>query len=767
MMTTLTGIRGFLFRAKLLKPGHSFTGGVLLALILTQTAICGTISNQDTPNALRKARAATHSLQRGAALIKTGKALSFFNIPANEKKIGPRLAKALRIAKTEGGANALQALKASQVTLSENETGVITLIRAADGFNLKDVESSLSKAGATIMRSGRETLKASVPLSAIESVAALPEVGRMRTLLPPRKKAVVTSEGVAATQADTWHGYGFTGAGAKVAIVDTGFRNLLISKISNEIPSSAIEVNFSTDINMSDSDMHGTACAEIVYDMAPDAQLYLIKIDDVTDLIAVKDYCIAQEIDIISCSLGWDIMNFHDGMAYDNWFTYPEDHPVTAVNQADAAGIFCAFAAGNEQQQQSLINWGSSGDYLLWDSQDTDLNLLYNIDGGTIIPSRTTLFIDVTWNEWPLSSNDFDIYLYKNTTSGWVPVTGAWSQEVQDGSETSYPMESIAYETTSSGEYAISVDKYDASSSPTFLLRYYGVSGPHYFGYNNYLDPVPGSIAIPGDAASCFTVGALFHSSYTSGPIEYYSSLGPNNRAYPGGTAVTKPDICAPTGVDTRAYSDPFFGTSSSTPHVAGLAALIKGVYPSYSSTEIKQYIRENGFNLGPAGADNTYGSGAALLPSQLPATVSLSNLIHDYDGSPHEATATTVPAGLTVDLTYDGSASAPTVLGSYLVAATINNTPFYGAATNTLTIVIDPEIESGALEVSALTTPSGSVILQFTGIPGGTYSVMTRSALNSGSWQPIGSITLDGNGTASFTDSNPPAGSRFYMLKK
>src|SRR5439155_676351 len=50
-------------------------------------------------------------------------------------------------------------------------------------------------------------------------------------------------------------------------------------------------------------------------------------------------------------------------------------------------------------------------------------------------------------------------------------------------------------------------------------------------------------------------------------------------------------------------------------------------------------------------------------------ATITLTNLTQGYDGSPKPATATTSPAGLSgVSITYDGSATAPTNVGSYAV---------------------------------------------------------------------------------------------------
>jgi len=69
------------------------------------------------------------------------------------------------------------------------------------------------------------------------------------------------------------------------------------------------------------------------------------------------------------------------------------------------------------------------------------------------------------------------------------------------------------------------------------------------------------------------------------------------------------------------------------------------------------------------------------------PAIVDLDNLLHTYDGSQKSASATTRPAGLVVDLTYDGSTNAPVNPGSYTVIGTINDATYQGSATNTLVI--------------------------------------------------------------------------------
>ena len=68
-------------------------------------------------------------------------------------------------------------------------------------------------------------------------------------------------------------------------------------------------------------------------------------------------------------------------------------------------------------------------------------------------------------------------------------------------------------------------------------------------------------------------------------------------------------------------------------------------------------------------------------------AAVTLTGLAQTYDGTPKSAGATTEPAGLTVNLTYDGSATAPTAAGSYAVTGTVADADYAGAATGTLVV--------------------------------------------------------------------------------
>jgi hypothetical protein len=90
-------------------------------------------------------------------------------------------------------------------------------------------------------------------------------------------------------------------------------------------------------------------------------------------------------------------------------------------------------------------------------------------------------------------------------------------------------------------------------------------------------------------------------------------------------------------------------------------------------------------------------------------ATVTLSNLLQVYDGTARNVSATTTPAGLTVNLSFNGSVDAPTDAGIYTVIGIINDPNYQGSATNTLFIMANLQLlANGSFEAQpALTTKS------------------------------------------------------------
>jgi hypothetical protein len=109
------------------------------------------------------------------------------------------------------------------------------------------------------------------------------------------------------------------------------------------------------------------------------------------------------------------------------------------------------------------------------------------------------------------------------------------------------------------------------------------------------------------------------------------------------------------------------------------------------------------------------------LIVSKATATVTLGSLMATYTATSRAATAITAPAGLTVNLAYNGSPTAPIAAGSYAVVATINDADYQGSATGTLVISkasasvtlsnLMQTYTGSPLAVTATTSPSGLTI--------------------------------------------------------
>jgi hypothetical protein len=153
-----------------------------------------------------------------------------------------------------------------------------------------------------------------------------------------------------------------------------------------------------------------------------------------------------------------------------------------------------------------------------------------------------------------------------------------------------------------------------------------------------------------------------------------------------------------------------------------------------------------------------TYSSTSAnvnLLVNQAAATVTLSGTAHIYDGTPKGITVTTVPAGISVNVTYNGSATLPTTSGSYAVVATITDLNYTGSASGTLVIAkVTPVITwaapatityGTALSGTQLNATSGGVAGAF------VYTPASGTVMNAGNAQTL-TVTFTPTDSANYT---------------
>jgi glucose dehydrogenase len=107
------------------------------------------------------------------------------------------------------------------------------------------------------------------------------------------------------------------------------------------------------------------------------------------------------------------------------------------------------------------------------------------------------------------------------------------------------------------------------------------------------------------------------------------------------------------------------------------------------------------------------------LVITQALATVTLSNLMQTYNGSPEAASVSTQPTGLVVvpsymgiSVSYGPTATPPTNPGTYTVTASVVDPNYTGFATNTLTInQLSPALSLALLTGMPEPSPYGTMV--------------------------------------------------------
>jgi subtilisin family serine protease len=430
-------------------------------------------------------------------------------------------------------------------------------------------------------------IEALVPASSIRALAGDKAVRFVRQPAQPVPETV-KGQGVGATGASLWHKAGASGAGVKIAVVDLGFEGYRRSQAHGDLPGTVVKADFCPAGGFS-ATSHGTAVAEIVAEMAPRARIHLVCAQSVAALGRAAEYARAQGIQIVSHSVSWLNTSRGDG-------TGSPESPEGIVAAARSAGILWVNAAGNRAEQ----HW--SGTFA-----DANANGWHDFapgdEGNTIVvPSSGYTCAALKWDDWPASAEDYDLYV-TGARGGGVQ---ALSTSAQSGSEPPTELACLINSTGSAQTYAIGIRAVRTTGRPVRLDLFV------YPGPNLEYQVAQGSVTEPGTSPAALTVGAV---CWRDNALEAYSSRGPTIDAR------LKPDLVGPDSVSTFSFglaaacgSSGFAGTSAAAPHVAGAAALVKELNPSFGPDELQAYLEERATDLGVAGKDADFGSGALAL---------------------------------------------------------------------------------------------------------------------------------------------------------
>ena len=440
---------------------------------------------------------------------------------------------------------------------------------------------SVRAVGGRIERSAAGLVQAIVTPRAETALAGKAGVDRVR---PPyaQIQTAVGGEQVGVTLAAAWHEKGFTGKGIKVAVLDGGFKGLAERQASGDLPANVVTQDFCGGQLLGEED-HGTAVAEIVHEMAPDAQLYLACVGTEVDLAAAEAWAKSQGVTVINHSAGWEGPYRDDGGG-----------PVGAVvADARANGILWVNSAGNEAMTHWSGSYTPNGSWHMWNPNG-------DMGNSFIWPNGMDICGFLKWDEWPSGISDFDLGLFLSGSNSLLAV----SEGNQGGGQP--PFEAMCWRQTSGRDLVVfwAIRGYRVTTSPRLDL----VSWSPTLQYA----VAAGSIATPASSPAAFAVGAL---CWQSRGLEPYSSQGPTIDGR------TKPDIVGHDSVSGSTYGgfsscpSAFAGTSASSPEVAGAAALVKQVYPNFTPDQLKAYLMRAARDLGDAGVDNVYGAGELQLP--------------------------------------------------------------------------------------------------------------------------------------------------------
>ena len=533
--------------------------------------------------------------------------------------------------------------------------------------NVDDVVTFLEENGGDPRNVGEDYIEAYVPVTLLGQLSQQPGVARVREIVPPQPAQLtqqIIGQGPAVHGSQAWNQAGYSGQGVKVGIIDTGFTGF-DSLSGTELPTTVVARCY-TDVGVFTEDLadceaapnvtkarppqcldyvrrgaasgdpHGTIVAESLIDIAPEVELYIANPYSPGDLHATAVWMASQGVSVINHSVGWTFDGPGDGMSPSS------NSPLNTVDLAVASDVTWVNAAGN-----------SADDTWLGGYSDPDGNTALGFGGQNdeimdiFVGACQSYRVQLRWEDnWDGASTDLDLHL-ANIRTGEILFS---SDETQSGESGDEPLEGLRFRfSIETRDLGIVVIHHSGEEPDWVQITVWGPGGIQHHTKN-------GSIGNPAESANTgmLAVGAAHWNDVRA--IEPYSSQGPT----PDGR--DKPDIvgadCGATALSPLdEYNSGFCGTSQASPHVAGLAALVRQRFPSYTPAQVASYLKDNAEQRQSPDPNSTWGHGFAKLPppdgtarptTPVPSNAFTRNPAADFNGL--QSAGNTFPLGIWSD---------------------------------------------------------------------------------------------------------------------
>ncbi|WP_170132023.1 S8 family peptidase [Arenicella xantha] len=504
-----------------------------------------------------------------------------------------------------------------------------------DFFNLDEaVEKAIRNAGLTIELVSSDLNRVQGWANEQTLLALAEDSNVLRISAPnyafPKSGAAVT-QGDQILGSDLLRQIGHTGKGVRVGILSDGAKNWTQARDSGDLPAK-ITLYGNCDSGSTSADLcragggtcnEGTAMAEIVHDIAPDADIAVASVRTSLEFI--------DKINTLINDFGADIIV--DDLGFYGEPSFYDGDIATAVANASKRVLFVS-AAGNDGYGHYLASYRGSHEPIWLDNpnySNTSVHTFVDpLRGNTYYPAEEDHYhgFIVTANSASTVILQWDGRLggfgSRNALRLRIHDSQGYVVYASDGTRTASPEDAIE---------GVCIPN-PSNDDKVYFVTVELTNGPVYQFHFRLFFLGQGAIEYPMAESSIFghpsvervlAVGTINSSQVNTGEVAFYSSQGPalihttSRNSVTGGAQFEsqqkrrKPDLVALDQVSVSGaggFPSLFYGTSAAAPHVAGIAAQLMSVTNLVKADDVRRALINGAQDIGKKGFDFTSGYG-------------------------------------------------------------------------------------------------------------------------------------------------------------